>query len=406
MASQSFCWKHACLSPPHCHHATSTATDESTIFLCRWELEKTHDALLCLCKGDVPATGKCSSILRTGWFTVYVARHKLCHLCCLNLHHDTPSTHLYAYRIMFFLLILFKVAITSPDPDFNTDAKEYFTRHMRILERCVSSRAMPETKAQIDALREAFSADTSKPFELKPNFPYRSPSPNMRPSPSFDIKYQHDVLSRSNSNGQIAQVPYHHQPLTPPMSGEHELPNQPISARSMPIMPTIEHQPISLTSNSIDNDTIAWNPSRIFEYDLEKDKVKSSTNKVNSQWNTAFGTSNDLVSTRTVPVPQPSPPLYTSSAIRSHEQTPLHDAMQRPTQQQYSVQSSIAPIPAMPEAPAVMSQPSYTSPSPSFVTSSMWRDTVANTYDPGGHKRRWEVETNFLVDLTQPKGLK
>lgn len=266
---------------------------------------------------------------------------------------------------------------------------------------------MPETKAQIDALREAFSADTSKPFELKPNFPYRSPSPSIRPSPSFDIKYQHDVLSRPNSNGQIAQVPYHHQPLTPPMSGEHELPNQPISATSMPIVPTIEHQPISLTSNSIDNDPIAWDPSRIFEYDLEKHKVKSSTNKVNSQWNTAFGTPNDLVSTRTVSVPQPSPPLYTSSAIGSHELPHLHDvATQRPTQQQYSLQSSITPTPAIPEAPAVMSQPSYTSQSPSFVTSSMWRDTVANTYDPGGHKRRWEMETNFLVDLTQSKGLK
>lgn len=277
---------------------------------------------------------------------------------------------------------------------------------MRILERCASSRAMPEMKAQIDSLREAFSADTNKPFELKPNFPYRSPSPNIQPSPSFDIKYQHDVLSRPNSNGQIAQVSYHHQPLTPPMSGEHEDPNQPLSATSMPIIPTTKHQPIPLTSNSIDNDPIAWNPSRIFEYDLKKQKVKLSTNKLNSQWNTAFGTSNDLVSTRTIPMPQPSPPLYTSSAIGSHELPPTHDAMQRQTQQQYSVQSSIAPIPVIPEASAVMSQPSYTSPSPSFVTSRMWRDTVANTYDPGGLKRRWEVETNFLVDLTQPKGLK
>lgn len=277
---------------------------------------------------------------------------------------------------------------------------------MRILERCTSSRAMPETKAQIDALREAFSADTSKPFELKPNFPYRSPSPNMQPSPSFDIKYQHDVLSRPASNEQITQIPYHHQPPTPPISGEHEEPNQPLSASSMSIIPTIEHQPVSLTSNSIHTNPIAWNPSRIFEYGLEKHKVKSSTNKLNSQWNTAFGTPNSLVNTRAVPMPQPSPPLYTSSTIGSHELPPVQDAMQRPTQEQYSVQSSIAPIPAIPEAPAVMSQPSYTSPSPSFVTSSMWRDTVANTYDPGGHKRRWEVETNFLVDLTQPKGLK
>lgn len=265
---------------------------------------------------------------------------------------------------------------------------------------------MPETKAQIDALREAFSADTRKPFELKPNFPYRSPSPKMQPSPSFDIKYHHEVLSRPASNEQIAQVPYHHQPLTPPMSGEHEGPTEPLSASSMPTMPIIEQQQVSLTSNSIDTGPIAWNPSRIFEYGLEKPKVKSSTNKLNSQWNTAFGTPTGLVSMRTVPMPQPSPPLYTSSAIGSHQLPAPHDAMQPQTQQQYSVQSSIAPVPAIPEAPTVMSQPSYTSSSPSFVTSRMWRDTVANTYDPGGHKRRWEVETNFLVDLTQPNGSK
>ena len=227
----------------------------------------------------------------------------------------------------------------------------------------------------------------------------------MQPSPSFDIKYQHNVLSSPASSGQVAQVPYHRQPLTPPLSGEHEHPNQLLSASCMPIMPTIEHQPASLTSNSIETDPIAWNPSRIFEYDLVKHKVKSSTNKLNSQWNTAFGSPNGLDSTRTVPMPQPSPPLYTSSTIGSHELPSLHDAM-RPQTQQYSVQSSIAPIPTLREAPAVMSQPSYNSPSPSFVTSSMWRDTVANTYDPGGQKRRWEVDTNFLVDLTQPKGLK
>ncbi|RMD40078.1 hypothetical protein DV735_g5044, partial [Chaetothyriales sp. CBS 134920] len=75
------------------------------------------------------------------------------------------------------------IAITHPDPEFNADAKDYFVRHMRILERCKSSWVVPETEAQIDALREAFSVDLNKPFELKPSFPYGSPMSGSQPSP-------------------------------------------------------------------------------------------------------------------------------------------------------------------------------------------------------------------------------
>ncbi|EFR01979.1 hypothetical protein MGYG_04981 [Nannizzia gypsea CBS 118893] len=57
-------------------------------------------------------------------------------------------------------VMLHLVAITSPDPEFNKDSRSYFTRHMR---------------SQLAALRLAFSADTNKPFELKPTFPYGSP---------------------------------------------------------------------------------------------------------------------------------------------------------------------------------------------------------------------------------------
>lgn len=32
----------------------------------------------------------------------------------------------------------------------------------------------------------------------------------------------------------------------------------------------------------------------------------------------------------------------------------------------------------------------YTSAAPTFVSPSMWRDTVASTFDPGGLKRRWD----------------
>jgi hypothetical protein len=50
------------------------------------------------------------------------------------------------------------------------DASEYFMRHMRILEYYISARQPTEVQRHVDALREAFSVDTSKPFMLKPNF--------------------------------------------------------------------------------------------------------------------------------------------------------------------------------------------------------------------------------------------
>ncbi len=270
---------------------------------------------------------------------------------------------------------------------------------MRILERCTAAWPMPEMRTQIDALREAFSADISRPFELKPNFPYGSPSPDLQSRPPFDLSYHHDALSRQASHEQIAQEQYRPRPLTPPMSGQHELDqDRPLADASLPMIPNGEQQPMPLCSDSIETDPAGWNPSRIIEYGSEDAKVKSSTNESNSQWNAAFG-----IDARTVTVPQPSPPLYTPSSIGSHDLSPLHDTIQQQQGQHYPVRSSITPI-SQPQTVPATSQPSYTSAGPSFVTSSMWRDTVANTYDPGGHKRRWDMEAIFLVDPPQSKG--
>lgn len=68
-----------------------------------------------------------------------------------------------------------QVAMVSADPDLNTDSREYFTRHMRIMEMVMGVWAMPDLSKQIDALREAFSADVLKPFVLRPTFPYARP---------------------------------------------------------------------------------------------------------------------------------------------------------------------------------------------------------------------------------------
>jgi hypothetical protein len=54
---------------------------------------------------------------------------------------------------------------------------------MRVLEHCLAS-STPEMQGQINALREAFSADTTLPFELKATLGLRSPVMDNHSTPS------------------------------------------------------------------------------------------------------------------------------------------------------------------------------------------------------------------------------
>ena len=163
-----------------------------------------------------------------------------------------------------------QVAITSPDPAFNSDAKDYFTRHMRILENCTSAWPMPEMQTQIDALREAFSADTSRPFELKRTFPFASPSSTgLQPSPPLDAGHHPPMLSRHESHSQVNQMPYHTQPITPPVSAGFDMPKDtPLSSASMSMMANGYQQQMPTQTSSIGTSQVEWNPTPIFEYVL------------------------------------------------------------------------------------------------------------------------------------------
>ncbi|KAL8922031.1 MAG: hypothetical protein Q9172_003747 [Xanthocarpia lactea] len=276
------------------------------------------------------------------------------------------------------------VAITSPEPEFNSDAKEYFTRHMLLLEDCTSAWPMPEMQSQIDALREAFSADINKPFRLRPNFPYGSPRPNLRHSHSepVETKYQ-PTLGRQTSHEQVAPIHYATQPLTPPTSAGLEDTNS--GSMNLGVMPNSHQQGLNIDNVSFDQ--VEWNPSRIFD-----------------QWNTAFGTPASAVQSSRVIHNQPSPPIYTPNSIGSYDMPHVNESIQQ-QQQQYPMQSTMAPLPQCQPAPQMPQYP-ITAPAPSFVTSSMWRDTVASTYDPGGMKRRWDAEDSFLngvIDTVSPK---
>lgn len=299
-----------------------------------------------------------------------------------------------------------QVAITSPDPDFNNDAREYFTRHMRILEKCTSAWPMPEMQTQIDALREAFSANTTKAFELKTTFPYGSPGTALSTSPPLDVKYQHQTLSREPSREQPHQIQYNSLPLTPPMTaGLEDSKERPIAAAPLTITANGQQQPMRMGSNSIGSDQMQWNPTRIFEYGPEKKpKVTRETDKSNSQWNTAFGNTSSIMTSATTPMPEPSPPLYAASSVSSQDLPHLQDAMR---QNAYQMSTSMAPLSQIPpQSMPLPRTPLYTSAGPNFVTPGMWRDTVASTYDPGGLKRRWDMEASFLVDPMQNKRLR
>jgi hypothetical protein len=125
---------------------------------------------------------------------------------------------------------------------------------------------MPEVHAQINGLREAFSADTSRPFELKASFPFGSPSSQHIPSPLTDGAYH----SRSANQGIVlesaTQINYNivQQPITPPVSTTDEIPkaDSPV-VQSLAMMAPHEHaaQP-SVQQEGFQGQ---WNPTKIFE---------------------------------------------------------------------------------------------------------------------------------------------
>lgn len=178
-------------------------------------------------------------------------------LSCTMIHLVSWTIHL----ISSVVLTECKVAITSPDPDFNLDAKDYFTRHMRIMESCTSAWPMQEMQSQIDALREAFSVDTSKPFELRPNFPHGSPggtTGTLGQNPPLDITYQ--SLSRQTSH----DIPHQaQQPMTPPISAG--LGDGRDRSMSMSMAMGAQQHPIPLSTTPLSNDGMEWNPTKIFE---------------------------------------------------------------------------------------------------------------------------------------------
>ena len=125
---------------------------------------------------------------------------------------------------------------------------------------------------QVNQLREAFSADVNRPFELKRGFPFESPSPSsggLQPSPPLDMNIQHPILSRHESLGHQNHVPYHATPMTPPISSTglsfEDSKDGAFMSSSMQTMASSQQQsmPMRTTPMSIGQE---WNPTPIIAY--------------------------------------------------------------------------------------------------------------------------------------------
>ena len=144
---------------------------------------------------------------------------------------------------------------------------------MRILEKCSAAWPMPDMQHQIDALREAFSADIRKPFVLKHSFPYGSPGATNNTSPRVNTQYRQGSSQSSSMDQQNMpqqQVSYTSHPISPPISaGGVDTKSDSPAVQSLVMMATgqrapQQQQPIA-GGVSMADPTAGWNPSKIFE---------------------------------------------------------------------------------------------------------------------------------------------
>ncbi|PQE20390.1 lipase regulator 1 protein [Rutstroemia sp. NJR-2017a BBW] len=267
--------------------------------------------------------------------------------------------------------VLHLVAITSPDPDLNSDAREYFTRHMRILEKCTNSWPMPDMQQKIESLRLAFSADIRKPFVLKPSFPYGSPVANTSPQQPHGQHYRQsishptsvDQQNLEHQNAQQRSVSYTSHPISPPISaGGVDTKSDSPAVQSLVMMATGQRASVSIPSGVTMADHSTWNPTRIFD-----------------QWNSTFGT----------------PPTSSSSASQTTPlKTPSSGAQELPT---LSEMQSLPNVNLPPGSQPMPPQQYSGAPIPSFVSPSMWQESVASVYE-GGIKRHWDYDDDHMVN--------
>ncbi|KAK1757401.1 hypothetical protein QBC47DRAFT_399742 [Echria macrotheca] len=253
-------------------------------------------------------------------------------------------------------IVLHLVALTSPDPELNTEARSYFERHMRILEKCMGAWPMPDMQKQIDSVREAFSADMRKPFMLKPSFPYGSPHSSATSSPP-NQQYRHDVPRAGSLDQQVdtrgahSQVSYISHPLTPVSASPLDIKSDSPDIQSLAMMTSGQSQASSVQHSLPLPDASTWNPGPLFE-----------------QWNSSFGAA-PAQSTPSPVTGQPGPIAASDPTTLQDIQAQLQSGSQTMAAQRY-------------QAPPVL------------ITPAMWQESVASVYE-GGLKRAWDYDSHM-----------
>ncbi|EXJ57209.1 hypothetical protein A1O7_07556 [Cladophialophora yegresii CBS 114405] len=327
-------------------------------------------------------------------------------------------------------VMLHLVALSSPDPEFNFEAKDFFVRHMRILERCVSAWPMPETEAQIYALRAAFSADVNKPFELKESFPHGTPSEHSRPStvsppasekpqplplqpqkpmelhpspqeqPGAYVSQHMNQMSRQP--GYLATPPVSvyaadSKPQTPMYTQGYDLGEQ----SSYSSLPTSAggyyQQPASVTD-------IQWNPTPIMDqfdtaFAIPPSALAPPPSLYGGSGASPPGNMPNIhhaasfQSAGSPTYPSITPPGYAAQhqhQQHQHQQRQQHYFSAQQAQSFHDTSPPVAPNAQLPQVQSAGYVPPGVSGPAMFVTSQQWQQSVANVFDAGRLKRRWE----------------
>lgn len=124
---------------------------------------------------------------------------------------------------------------------------------MRALEVCIDISASAEMKAQIEALREAFSLDIARPFVLHPAFPFQAPvTSHQDHSPISAAVYP------TNGSDLHSTINFTGTPISPPSSTDAESKGHSPDAV---LMMTTGNDQLSMPAMA---DVNVWNPSKLF----------------------------------------------------------------------------------------------------------------------------------------------
>lgn len=264
---------------------------------------------------------------------------------------------------------------------------------MRILEQCISAWPLPDLQTKVDALRQAFSADVTKPFELKLSFITGSPEIPNRSNPPVTTGYGRHGLSQHSSFEQSGQIHVVPAPITPPSSAtDYDCfdfnADNPIVPSSTMMVAGARQQQGAPTSNPLVAESYAqFDPTRILEYAyLSRTISNNYANLTSSHWNAAFGTPAASVSSQSSP-PMPS---HTSPTIYEIPQTQAVGQYAYPQSTSYPHPAYQFPTQTSQTQPLPVQQ--YVVPEASYITPSMWQDAVASSFADGGKRRRQYID--------------